>query len=680
MPKSSPPASPSDPARPLSGAQPTHEPPLSSTAPSTRPLKMALARQQTQTQELALLGLMLALTLALSVVDQSLPRIPLPVPYHYGLANIPILFTLYAVPSLSFSKFLRRRAVGQALILTAAKVFFALATRGPLAGLVSLAGSLGAILTLVLFLLIFGPSKAFAAASVSAALAHNFCQGGIALVILGVSSLHAFQVYSYLIPLMIVAGFFTGLMSAGLASILIQIGRLSFPVLKKVAIQANTLPADVSPAADSPEETFPAKDFAAEDLSTGNFPTTTSPAKSHRHFIQLLMLVLILFATGLTYLYGRRGQLLASQRPHLTALPLQQSYFDTVTAIMVDPDQLSAKEAILAKANEVFSPIDKEFSPYRALTDQEKTQLQARAREAQSFLRSQEAQSSPHSQEPQGAPIEVDSLAALNYLAESSYTEFILPEEMGKLMTLALDLQKESREYFSPCLGKAIAYWAQAAKEGRVPSREDLKALLPVCDVSRVTLSRMPTGTYRLSSLPGLRWDLGGIAKGWAAERLAEAYRTEQRLGVLINAGGNVVAVGRANHQAFRVAPFDPRPAATDLDPTLPPPAQKEALPNIHIEEGAVVTSGAYQRPLKIQNQVFGHILDPHSLWPASEVLQVTVVAKDSALADFWSTTLFAAPVEEARKMIETYHLATILVHLDGRVEVSPAMAPYLAP
>lgn len=645
MPKSSPPASPSDPARPLSGAQPTHEPPLSSTAPSTRPLKMALARQQTQTQELALLGLMLALTLALSVVDQSLPRIPLPVPYHYGLANIPILFTLYAVPSISFSKFLRRRAVGQALILTAAKVFFALATRGPLAGLVSLAGSLGAILTLVLFLLILGPSKAFAAASVSAALAHNFCQGGIALVILGVSSLHAFQVYSYLIPLMIVTGFFTGLMSAGLASILIQIGRLSFPVLKKVAIQANT-----------------------------------SPAKSHRHFIQLLMLVLILLATGLTYLYGRRGQLLASQRPHLTALPLQQSYFDTVTAIMVDPDQLSAKEAILAKANEVFSPIDKEFSPYRALTDQEKTQLQARAREAQSFLRSQEAQSSPHSQEPQGAPIEVDSLAALNYLAESSYTEFILPEEMGKLMTLALDLQKESREYFSPCLGKAIAYWSQAAKEGRVPTRADLKALLPVCDVSRVTLSRMPTGTYRLSSLPGLRWDLGGIAKGWAAERLAEAYRADQRSGILINAGGNVVAVARANHQPFQVAPFDPRPGARSVDPTLPPPSNKDPIPNIHIEEGAVVTSGAYQRPLKIQNQVFGHILDPHSLWPASEVLQVTVVAKDSALADFWSTTLFAAPVEEARKLITAHQLATIVVHLDGRVEVSPAMAPYLAP
>lgn len=668
--------------------------PTASSIQSSHTLKTALARQQAQTQELALLGLMLALTLALSVVDQSLPRIPLPIPYHYGLANIPILFTLYAVPALSFSKSLRRRAIGQALVLTAAKVFFAFATRGPLAGLVSLAGSLGAILTLVLFLLIFGPSRAFAAASVSAALAHNFCQGGIALVVLGVSSLHAFQVYAYLIPIMIVAGFFTGLMSAGLASILIQIGRLTFPIFKKVAIQENALPADDSPAddspaADSPEETFPAKDFAAEDLSAGNFPTTTFPAKSYRHLIQLLMLVLILLATGLTYLYGRRGQLLASQRPHLTALPLQQSYFDTVTVIMVDPDQLSAKEAILAKANEIFSPIDKEFSPYRALTDQEKAQLQARAREAQSSLRSQEAQSSPsyqevqsspQSQEPQGAPIEVDSLAALNYLAENSYTEFILPEEMGKLMTLALDLQKESREYFSPCLGKAIAYWSQAAKEGRVPSQTELKALLPVCDVSQVTLSQLPTGTYRLSSLPGLRWDLGGIAKGWAVERLAEAYRAEQRFGILINAGGNVVAVARANHQPFQVAPFDPRPGARNVDPTLLPPSNKDPIPNIYIEEGAVVTSGAYQRPLKIQDQVFGHILDPHSLWPASEVLQVTVVAKDSALADFWSTTLFAAPVEEARKLIAAHQLATIVVHLDGRVEISPAMAPYLAP
>lgn len=614
-------------------------------------LKGALARQQAQTQELALLGLMLALTLALSVVDQSLPRIPLPFPYHYGLANIPILFTLYALPSPS--KFLRRRVMGQALVLTAAKVFFAFATRGPLAGLVSLVGSLGAILTLLLFLVIFGPRKGFAAASVSAALAHNFGQGGIALFILGVGPFRSLQVYSYFIPLMIVTGFITGLMSAGLASILIQIGRLTFPILKK--------------------ETFLGDGPSSKPFSSLQSPSGPRPSRpeTHRHLVQVLMLVLVFLATGVTYVYGRRSQLLASQRPQLVALPLTKTYFDTVTVIMVDPDQSAEKEAILAKADEVFSPVDKQFSPYRALTDQEKSQLQARAREVQSY---------PHAQEPHGAPIEVDSLAALNYLAENSYTEFILPEEMGKLMTLALDLQKESREYFSPCLGKAIAYWAQAAKEGRVPSREDLKALLPACDVSRVTLSRMPTGTYRLSSLPGLRWDLGGIAKGWAAERLAEAYRTEQRLGVLINAGGNVVAVGRANHQAFRVAPFDPRPAATDLDPTLPPPAQKEALPNIHIEEGAVVTSGAYQRPLKIQNQVFGHILDPHSLWPASEVLQVTVVAKDSALADFWSTTLFAAPVEEARKMIETYHLATILVHLDGRVEVSSAMAPYLAP
>ena len=145
---------------------------------------------------------------------------------------------------------------------------------------------------------------------------------------------------------------------------------------------------------------------------------------------------------------------------------------------------------------------------------------------------------------------------------------------------------------------------------------------------------------------PDMRLDVGAVAKGYAAQRVAEACRAQGYGSLLISVGGNVCAIGGQDSagKPWTVAVTDPS-------------GERPYLHALAVADATLVTSGSYQRQYTVDGKSYHHIIDPDTLMPAAYFTSVTVLAEDSGCADALSTALFILPYGEG---------AALAASLDG--------------
>ena len=155
---------------------------------------------------------------------------------------------------------------------------------------------------------------------------------------------------------------------------------------------------------------------------------------------------------------------------------------------------------------------------------------------------------------------------------------------------------------------------------------------------------------------PRLRLDVGAIAKGWAAQRVAETAPK----GLLISIGGNVCATG----------PKDD--SGTPWVVGIQNPDGGDYLHTIYVKSGCVVTSGDYQRYFLVDGKPYHHIIDPATLQPGKLWRSVTIVCEDSGLADALSTALFLMSRADGQQLLDRYQAKAMWVDPEGNRFYSP--------
>lgn len=152
-----------------------------------------------KTKQLVLTALLFAVALVLSVVENSLPPVSGGVPgVKLGLSNIAVMFALF---------FLYKR---QALIIAILKAFFVVITRGPIAGLLSLAGGVLSIVVMALLIFVFKDRISYLILSISGAIAHNLGQFVI------VSLIYTNMYLLVYLPVLLIAGIVAGIATSTL--------------------------------------------------------------------------------------------------------------------------------------------------------------------------------------------------------------------------------------------------------------------------------------------------------------------------------------------------------------------------------------------------------------------------------------------------------------------------------
>ncbi len=129
--------------------------------------------------------------------------------------------------------------------------------------------------------------------------------------------------------------------------------------------------------------------------------------------------------------------------------------------------------------------------------------------------------------------------------------------------------------------------------------------------------------------------DLGGVAKGWAADRAAARAMACGAWGVLVDAGGDLRMMGHRPGAPWRIGVRHPR-------------EQGGILTVLEVEGGAVATSGDYERYFEHGGFRYHHLLDPRTGMPARGAVSVTVLCAHAWRADALATALFVMGPERA--------------------------------
>jgi thiamine biosynthesis lipoprotein len=224
----------------------------------------------------------------------------------------------------------------------------------------------------------------------------------------------------------------------------------------------------------------------------------------------------------------------------------------------------------------------------------------------------------------------------------------------------ALELAEFSGGAFDLTVGPLTFLWGITGDTPRVPSQEEIDAVLPLVNWRYVELdSEQRTVFLRY---PGMVLDLGAIAKGYAADEAVAIVREARLERALIDLGGNVVTFGiKEDRTPWRVGLQNPLGD------------RGEFIGVISGWDMTVVTSGVNERYFTHEGQHFHHLFSPFDGFPArTGLLSATIVTEVSMDADALSTAIFVLGYERGSALIEPLEgVEAIFVFEDRSVRIT---------
>jgi thiamine biosynthesis lipoprotein len=199
-------------------------------------------------------------------------------------------------------------------------------------------------------------------------------------------------------------------------------------------------------------------------------------------------------------------------------------------------------------------------------------------------------------------------------------------------------------------------------REGVHPTDPDIEAGLDAIDYRFVQLDR-GTSSVRFSR-PGVRINLGGIAKGYSVESVIDLLRQAGVRNALASAGGDMRLLGDRGGQPWIVGVRDPDQA-------------DGIVTRLGLEDEAVSTSGDYERFFLEDGVRYHHILNPSTGKSAGLVRSATVIGADATLTDGLSTSVFVLGPDAGLKLIETLPgYEALIIDNEFKVRLSSGLDP----
>ena len=212
-------------------------------------------------------------------------------------------------------------------------------------------------------------------------------------------------------------------------------------------------------------------------------------------------------------------------------------------------------------------------------------------------------------------------------------------EDTAAVLACAIRISELSGGVFDVTIAPVSTLWDFTSGTAVLPDADVLAEAAKLVDYTKIVLEG---NTVTLPA--GMMIDLGGIAKGYIADRV-KAYLEERGVEhAILSFGGNVVAIGtKPDGQEWVVG-------IQDIDaPT------GEAMLKTRMGGGSIVTSGIYERNFEVDGIWYHHLLDPATGWPVqNELASVTIRSESSMEGDAVSTAAFVLGKEEGMRLVES--------------------------
>jgi thiamine biosynthesis lipoprotein len=233
-------------------------------------------------------------------------------------------------------------------------------------------------------------------------------------------------------------------------------------------------------------------------------------------------------------------------------------------------------------------------------------------------------------------------------------------DELLQLILRSLDISMLTRGAFDITYDSVGQFYD--FREKQRPDAATIEEGLERIDFRLVKVDRL-AGTVQFLA-PGVRINLGGIAKGYTVERGVSLLRSRGIEHGIVTAGGDSRLLGDRLGQPFMVGIRDPR-------------KDDAVLLTIPLEDEAISTSGDYERYFEEDGKRYHHIIEPATGLPAGGVRSATIVGPDAVLTDALSTSVFVLGVDQGLTLISTLpDYEGVVIDDEGRLFYSDGFEP----
>jgi thiamine biosynthesis lipoprotein len=228
------------------------------------------------------------------------------------------------------------------------------------------------------------------------------------------------------------------------------------------------------------------------------------------------------------------------------------------------------------------------------------------------------------------------------------------------ILQRSLEIARLTNGGFNIAIGPAVQAW-NISEDPRIPEQVELDRLRPLIDLRQIRIDVKAGSVFLAKS--GMRVDVGGIGKGFAADKAAEAMQAAGAVGGVVALSGDIKTFGRMpDHTLFTIGIQHPRKEGV-------------ILARITLENEAISTAGDYERYFMRDGIRYHHILDPRTLQPARGCQSVTVIAKEGVMADGLDTGIFAMGPDRGMELIERLpDVEGVIVDSEGNVRISSGL------
>jgi len=244
--------------------------------------------------------------------------------------------------------------------------------------------------------------------------------------------------------------------------------------------------------------------------------------------------------------------------------------------------------------------------------------------------------------------------------ASAGVTPVHVSPETQTVVQRAMQVAEMTGGGFNIAIGPAVEAWNVIGSQ-RIPTESELNTLRPLVDLQAVHLDLREQTIYLDKA--GMRIDVGGIGKGYAADQAAEALRKAGAVAGVVALSGDIKTFGRLpDGKMFPVGIQHPREDGS-------------VLVWIDLQDEAISTAGDYERFFERDGVRYHHILDPRTLQPAHSCQSVTVIAREGVWADGLDTGIFVMGAELGMRLVEALpDVEAIIVDAEGHLLVSSGL------
>lgn len=204
--------------------------------------------------------------------------------------------------------------------------------------------------------------------------------------------------------------------------------------------------------------------------------------------------------------------------------------------------------------------------------------------------------------------------------------------ELFALIERALQISKLTDGAFDISYASMDKIWKFDGSMTQMPSEEKIKASVAKVGFQNIVLNKNASTVFLKKE--GMKIGFGAIGKGYAADKTKALLIKEGVSAGIINASGDMNTWGKQpNGDYWKVAITNPM-------------NKNKAFALLPIKEGAVVTSGDYERFVNFNGKRYAHIIDPRTGYPATGIISVTVFAPKAELADALATSIFVMGID----------------------------------